>query len=159
MIRSALPIGLAAALFGLAACATQDESVAKEDIQWNTPPQAPSSPPPPEKAPPPPPPPPAPPQATAPGDEPECREYQTTVTIDGKPQKAYGKACRQPDGTWKEQGVHSEPPPDSSKVEQSYPYGWHGYDYPDGPRYGGAGMSVGVGAGTGGGWFGYGVGF
>lgn len=30
-----------------------------------------------------------------------CREYQTTVTIAGKPQEAYGKACRNPDGTWK----------------------------------------------------------
>ena len=30
-----------------------------------------------------------------------CREYQTTVTVDGKTQKAYGKACRQPDGSWK----------------------------------------------------------
>ncbi|MCX7120865.1 MAG: glycine zipper domain-containing protein [Gammaproteobacteria bacterium] len=30
-----------------------------------------------------------------------CREYQTTVTVAGKDQKAYGKACRQPDGSWK----------------------------------------------------------
>lgn len=30
-----------------------------------------------------------------------CREYQTTVTIGGKVQQAYGKACRQPDGSWK----------------------------------------------------------
>lgn len=30
-----------------------------------------------------------------------CREYQTTVTIDGKTERAYGTACRQPDGTWK----------------------------------------------------------
>jgi surface antigen len=30
-----------------------------------------------------------------------CREYQTSVTVDGKPQKAYGTACRQPDGSWK----------------------------------------------------------
>jgi surface antigen len=29
-----------------------------------------------------------------------CREYQQTVTIDGNTQKAYGKACRQPDGSW-----------------------------------------------------------
>lgn len=33
-----------------------------------------------------------------------CREYQTTVTIDGSEQKAYGTACRQPDGSWKVQG-------------------------------------------------------
>lgn len=30
-----------------------------------------------------------------------CREYQTTVTVSGKHEKAYGNACRQPDGTWK----------------------------------------------------------
>jgi surface antigen len=30
-----------------------------------------------------------------------CREYQQTVTIGGQPQKSYGTACRQPDGTWK----------------------------------------------------------
>jgi surface antigen len=29
-----------------------------------------------------------------------CREYEQTVTIGGKPQKSYGTACRQPDGTW-----------------------------------------------------------
>ena len=30
-----------------------------------------------------------------------CREYQTVATIDGKQQKMYGTACRQPDGSWK----------------------------------------------------------
>lgn len=30
-----------------------------------------------------------------------CREYETVVTVGGKTQKAYGKACRQPDGTWR----------------------------------------------------------
>src|SRR5262245_58798883 len=30
-----------------------------------------------------------------------CREYQQTVTIDGKPERSYGTACRQPDGSWK----------------------------------------------------------
>ncbi len=30
-----------------------------------------------------------------------CREYQQTVTIDGKTEQAYGRACRQPDGSWK----------------------------------------------------------
>jgi len=30
-----------------------------------------------------------------------CREYQTTVTVAGKQEQAYGTACRQPDGTWK----------------------------------------------------------
>ena len=29
-----------------------------------------------------------------------CREYQTTVLVDGKQERAYGTACRQPDGTW-----------------------------------------------------------
>ena len=30
-----------------------------------------------------------------------CREYIETVIIDGREQQAYGKACRQPDGSWK----------------------------------------------------------
>lgn len=29
-----------------------------------------------------------------------CREYQQTVTIGGKTEKAYGTACRKPDGSW-----------------------------------------------------------
>ncbi len=34
-----------------------------------------------------------------------CREYQQTVTIDGKQERSYGTACRQPDGTWRIVGV------------------------------------------------------
>ena len=30
-----------------------------------------------------------------------CREYVQEVMIGGEKQKAYGKACRQPDGNWK----------------------------------------------------------
>jgi surface antigen len=30
-----------------------------------------------------------------------CREYQQTVTINGQKEKAYGTACRQPDGSWR----------------------------------------------------------
>lgn len=30
-----------------------------------------------------------------------CREYTTTAVINGKQQKIYGKACRQPDGSWR----------------------------------------------------------
>jgi len=30
-----------------------------------------------------------------------CREYQTTVTVSGKKENAYGTACRQPNGSWK----------------------------------------------------------
>lgn len=29
-----------------------------------------------------------------------CREFQQTVTIGGKTERAYGTACRQPDGSW-----------------------------------------------------------
>lgn len=29
-----------------------------------------------------------------------CREYQQTVVIGGEEQQAYGRACRQPDGSW-----------------------------------------------------------
>lgn len=30
-----------------------------------------------------------------------CREYQQTVTIGGETERAYGTACRQPDGSWR----------------------------------------------------------
>jgi surface antigen len=30
-----------------------------------------------------------------------CREFEQTVTIDGKRQQGYGTACRQPDGSWR----------------------------------------------------------
>lgn len=30
-----------------------------------------------------------------------CREYTQTVNIGGQTEEAFGKACRQPDGTWK----------------------------------------------------------
>jgi len=29
-----------------------------------------------------------------------CREFQTKITVAGKEQDAYGRACRKPDGTW-----------------------------------------------------------
>ena len=29
-----------------------------------------------------------------------CREFQTEVTVGGKTERAYGTACRQPDGSW-----------------------------------------------------------
>ena len=37
---------------------------------------------------------------TTKSDQP-CREYQHTVTIGGKTERAYGRACREADGTWK----------------------------------------------------------
>lgn len=30
-----------------------------------------------------------------------CREFQQTITVGGQKQQAYGKACQQPDGSWK----------------------------------------------------------
>lgn len=30
-----------------------------------------------------------------------CREYEQIVTVDGKREKVYGTACRQPDGSWR----------------------------------------------------------
>lgn len=30
-----------------------------------------------------------------------CREYNQTVKVGGKTENAYGRACRQPDGSWK----------------------------------------------------------
>ncbi len=30
-----------------------------------------------------------------------CREFQQTITVGGKRQEGYGRACQQPDGSWK----------------------------------------------------------
>lgn len=30
-----------------------------------------------------------------------CREFQQTIIVGGQQQQGYGKACQQPDGTWK----------------------------------------------------------
>jgi len=30
-----------------------------------------------------------------------CREYQQLITIGGRTEEAFGRACQQPDGTWK----------------------------------------------------------
>jgi len=30
-----------------------------------------------------------------------CREFQTSVVVGGETQQGYGRACRQPDGSWK----------------------------------------------------------
>lgn len=29
-----------------------------------------------------------------------CREFQQSITVDGKTERAYGTACQQPDGSW-----------------------------------------------------------
>lgn len=154
MLQRPIPLfALSAALLALAACQTTD-SAPKETITWDKPA-------PPAK------PAPAPERQASAHAEPQCREYETTVSIGGKPQKAYGRACRQPDGTWKDENVlrdqpYTPTPPE--RVENSHPYGWRGYHYPYAPyhrpHYGwGSGWSVGVGAGHRGGYMGYGVGF
>ncbi len=33
-----------------------------------------------------------------------CREYTTTVVIGGRTERAQGRACRQPDGSWRREG-------------------------------------------------------
>lgn len=30
-----------------------------------------------------------------------CREYQTTITVEGRQQPSYGTACLEPDGAWR----------------------------------------------------------
>lgn len=35
------------------------------------------------------------------GNGQQCREYQSSVTIGGRPQPVYGTACLQADGTWR----------------------------------------------------------
>jgi surface antigen len=84
-----------------------------------------------------------------------CREYVTTITVDGQEVQGYGTACRQPDGTWMivsgespaEGGTQTEEQTGTQTLEQTaepaypvypispvylYPYGypyWY-LDYP-----------------------------
>ncbi len=43
---------------------------------------------------------PAPASAPAPAAQ-NCREFQSTIQVNGQPQPSYGTACQQPDGTWR----------------------------------------------------------
>ena len=90
----------------------------------------------------------------------QCREFQQTITIGGKTEKAYGTACRQPDGTWKEVDKRSAtpPPPRQARTgpDNSFPYEGYPRRYL-GPGY--APFHFGVGVGNYGGSVGYGVGF
>lgn len=49
-----------------------------------------------------------------------CREFQESVMIGGKPQRAYSTACRQTDGTWKR--VSSSDRPTTEAPISSFPY-------------------------------------
>jgi hypothetical protein len=40
-------------------------------------------------------------QSTPAPQQQACHEYQTSAIIDGRSQPAYGRACLQPDGTWR----------------------------------------------------------
>ena len=40
-------------------------------------------------------------RAEPPPSPPNCREFQQTITIAGRPEQAWGRACRQPDGSWR----------------------------------------------------------
>jgi surface antigen len=35
-------------------------------------------------------------------DDMPCREYTSTIYVDGRPETMRGRACRRPDGTWKQ---------------------------------------------------------
>lgn len=65
--------------------------------------------------------------ATGTGIDP-CREYTQTVTIGGKEEKAYGRVCPQPDGSWRVDTPAGETPRPPMPVAkpQAYPV----YPYP-----------------------------
>lgn len=63
----------------------------------------------------------------------QCREFQESIVIDGKPQRAYGTACRQPDGTWKR--VSSSKEPTTEAPVSSFPYRGHPGGYTRYPHY------------------------
>ena len=83
--------------------------------------------------------PPPPPVVIAPGpakvaaDDPNCRDYTATATIAGEQQQIVGRACRQPDGSWRiVEGTPDQPgqvilvyPPPPADYVYPYPaYPW-----------------------------------
>lgn len=68
-----------------------------------------------------------------------CREYSQTVTIDGRPQQVYGRACPQPDGSWRLNPPRAVPAP-SAHREGAERYAVP--VYPAYPAYGPYGPSV-----------------
>lgn len=73
-----------------------------------------------------------------------CREFQQTITIDGRQERGYGTACRQPDGQWLIVNPDNYRPADQQPVNlkqvrvydrpryYAYP---RGYAYPYYPGY------------------------
>lgn len=79
-----------------------------------------------------------------------CRDFKTTIQVDGRSQDATGVACEQPDGTWKvtspatAAALAAPPPPTVAYAPYYYPYPPYYYDpyYYYGPP-----VTVGIGVG------------
>jgi surface antigen len=102
--RSSDPVLFAFAMLALGACADQNDSIKWDSGRVEPGTTAPAAPEPTAPAPPstgavPPATEPSA-AATAPPPDP-CREYRETVIIGGRRQPVYGRACPQPDGTWR----------------------------------------------------------
>jgi hypothetical protein len=81
----------------------------------------------------------------------ECREYSVPITVGGKEETAYGRACRQADGTWQiaqpttPEGAANPPGiVQSTVIYPAYPYydPWWGPPW-WGPPFGFFGAAVG----------------
>lgn len=81
-----------------------------------------------------------------------CRDFQQTLTIDGRTQAAYGTACRDAQGNWNKTRYTGlrEVGPGGPKATYRYPYyGYPGHFYPR-PYYGiGPRLHYGIGFGYG----------
>jgi hypothetical protein len=79
-----------------------------------------------------------------------CREFQNTVIVGGKPQQAYGTTCQQADGSWQISSPPEASPPPTASAAVPYPVYAPYPVYPAYPYYGYPGYygpSVGVGVG------------
>jgi hypothetical protein len=79
-------------------------------------------------------------QTAAASAAPECRDYTQTVRIDGQEQQATGRACMQPDGSWRLTPPAAPPgspaPVYAYPVYRAYPaYYPYPYYYPYYPYY------------------------
>jgi hypothetical protein len=82
------------------------------------------------------------PSAAAVQQQPGCRQFTSTVKIDGRNQRVSGRACQQPDGSWQimpadTAGAGAAPPqgygypaPYDAGYPYPYPYPYYPYSYP-----------------------------
>jgi hypothetical protein len=62
-------------------------------------------------------------------DDPNCRDYRAQAAGDDQPQEIVGRACRQPDGSWRVSEGPPSAPPQMIAIYVPPPYAYDPYAY------------------------------